>query len=91
MNDEKQFGDDFYTITDDEGNEYEIEHLDTLEVDGQTYMSFLPVEENDEPEMVIFKVVEENGDEVFASIDDDDELERIYELFMDRLFDDDVD
>ncbi|MDR0819411.1 MAG: DUF1292 domain-containing protein [Oscillospiraceae bacterium] len=89
MDDEKQFGDDFYTITDEEGNEYEIEHLDTLEMDGEIYMSFLPVDEVDDPEMVIFKVVEENGEELFATIDDDAELERVYEEFMNRLFEDD--
>jgi hypothetical protein len=88
MNDEKVFGDDYYTITDDEGNEYEIEHLDTLELEDETYMAFVPVDEVDDPEMVIFKVVEENGEMLFATIDDDNELEHVYEEFMNRLFED---
>lgn len=38
------FGPDFITITDEDGNEFELEHLDTIEYNGQTYMAFsLPV------------------------------------------------
>jgi dihydrofolate reductase len=92
MNDDYEsldFGSDFYTITDEDGNEYEIEHLDTLILDdGTTYMSFTEADEIDDPEMIIFKVVEENGEELFASIEDDDELQSIYDKFMERLYED---
>jgi predicted transcriptional regulator YdeE len=88
-NGELDFGDDYYTVTDEEGNEYELEHLDTLELDGNTYMAFVEAGEIDEPEMIIFKVVEENGEELFASIEDDDELERVYGAFMERWVEDD--
>ena len=32
----EEFGPDFVTVTDEDGNEIELEHLDTLEVDGTT-------------------------------------------------------
>ena len=43
----EQFGPDFITVTDEDGKEYELEHLDTLEYNGQTYevgaLSFIRV------------------------------------------------
>ncbi len=88
-----EFGSNYITITDDEGNEYELEHLDTIEYGDDLYMAFLPTEpdENGEQptEMIILKVVEENGEELFESIDDDDLLEKVYETFMEQLFGDD--
>ena len=36
----EEFGPDFITVTDEDGNEFELEHLDTLEYNGQTYMAF---------------------------------------------------
>jgi hypothetical protein len=85
------FGNDFITVTDDEGNEFELEHLDTMEFENETYMAFLPadMDEND-PDygFILLKVIEENGEEILGSVDDDEELERVYAFFMERLFDD---
>lgn len=89
----EEYGSDFITITDEEGNEYELEHLDTIEVDDQLYMAFLPAEEDENgeqpTEMIILKVVEVDGEEMFESIEDEDELDRVYERFMEQLFDED--
>ena len=86
----EDFGSDFITITDDEGHEYVLEHLHTLEHKGRFYMAFLPTdidEENDDYGLIILKVIEENGEEILGSIDDPDELEEVYELFAAVLFD----
>ena len=40
----EEFGPDFVSVTDDEGNEFELEHLGTLEHQGTTYMAFLPAD-----------------------------------------------
>lgn len=87
------FGGDVITITDDDGNEFELELLDTLEYQDETYSAFATTESaaDDEVEVVIFKVVEEDGEEVFERIDDEALLEEVYELFMERLEDDDED
>ncbi|MDR0905387.1 MAG: DUF1292 domain-containing protein [Oscillospiraceae bacterium] len=90
--DEEKFGDDFYTITDDDGNEFALEHLDTIEIGDDTYMAFTPADmDEDDPDfgMVILKVVEENGEELFATIDDDDEKDAVHAAFMEQLFADD--
>ncbi|MGI6013586.1 MAG: DUF1292 domain-containing protein [Oscillospiraceae bacterium] len=85
------FGNDFITLTDDEGNSFELEHLDTLEVDGETYMAFLPADMSEDDEdygIIILKVIEEDGEEIFGSVDDEEELNRVYDRFMEILFDD---
>lgn len=89
----EEYGSDYITITDDEGNEFELEHLDTLELNDEVYMSFLPadLDEQENPEMVILKVVEEDGEEIFSTLDSDEELQLVYEKFMERLLEADQD
>ena len=83
------FGNDYVVLTDEDGNEVEFQHIDTDEVDGQTYMAFIPAElaVDEEAEVVILKVIEENGEEILASVEDDDEADRIFEIVMDRVED----
>ena len=87
------FGNDFITISDDDGNDYTLEHLDTIEIDDIFYMAFLPTdigENDDDYGLIILKAVEENGEDILVSIDNDDELlESLYEKFVDRLAEED--
>jgi uncharacterized protein YrzB (UPF0473 family) len=85
----EQYGNDFISVTDDDGNEFELEHLDTIEYENTIYMAFLPgdMDENDEDYgMIILKVIEENGEEILATVDDDREMEAVYNKFMEQLF-----
>lgn len=94
----EEFGPDFITLTDEEGNEFELEHLDTLEFRGETYMAFLPAEyedagdarelEEEDLGLILLKVVEENGEEQLSTLDSEEELEAVYAQFMELLFDD---
>ena len=90
----EEFGPDFITITDEDGNDIELELLDVLEHKGQTYMAFFPAVEEDADEddeeygMVILKSIEENGEELLSTLDSDEELNEVYDLFMERLFED---
>ncbi len=88
----EDFGTDFVTIVDEEGQEFELEVLDTLEYNEKTFMAFLPadMDEND-PDfgMIILRAIEdENGEVVYESVDDEDELDTVYNSFVNRLFDD---
>ena len=89
MNDE--FGPNFVTLTDDEGNDIELEYVDALEHNGTTYMAFFPAvedeadEESEDYGLVILKSVMENSEELLSTLDDEAELEKIYELFMEQL------
>ena len=87
------YGDDIITITDEDGNEYVLEVLATMEVDGTEYYALIPADTSDdeetEPEVNILKAAEENGEEILCAIEDDDELERVYNAMMDLLFSED--
>ncbi len=88
----EEFGSDFITIIDDDGQEFELEVLDSMDYNGESYVAFLPanMDENDPDYGIIIlrSVLDENGEELFESIDDDDQLQDVYEHFMVLLFDD---
>ena len=84
---------DLITLTDDEGKEYNFEVLDAIETDTDRYLALLPQYDDpqkmleDSGELVIVKVIEEDGEEFFCEIEDDDEYETIADAFIDRLQD----
>ena len=41
----EEYGNDYVTLTDENGNELELEHLDTLEYNGNTYMAVIPADD----------------------------------------------
>jgi uncharacterized protein YrzB (UPF0473 family) len=94
----EEFGANFITITDEDGNDLELEHLDTMEYNGQMYMAFLPAEmdeqdpkdvpNEDDMGLIILKVIQENGEELLSTLESEDELEAVYEKFMEELFED---
>ena len=91
----EEFGNDFITIADDEGNEFELEVIDSLEYEGVVYMALLTADGeeplDDDDGLIILKVIEEDGEEIFATPDTDEELNLIYNMFMERVFDADMD
>ena len=90
----EDLGPTFITITDEDGNDIELEFVDALEHNGQKYMAFFPAETEDSNEedpdtgLVILKAVTENGEELLSTLDDEAELEKIYDLFMEQLLSD---
>ena len=96
----EDFGPDFISVTDEEGNEFELEPVASLEHQGVTYYAMFPAvaedEETGEPAdvdaddeeygLVIMKVIQENGEEMLSTPDSDEELEEVYQLFMERFF-----
>jgi len=96
----EEFGPDFISVTDEDGNEFELEMVDSLEHNGITYYALFPAvgedEETGEPMdvdaddeeygLVIMKTIVENGEELLSTPDSDEELEEVYALFMERFF-----
>ena len=85
-----EYGSSYITLEDDDGNEIELEHLDTIEFENQEYMVFLPADmDEDNPDfgLIILKTVEENGEEILADVEDPNELNRVYEYYMENIFD----
>ena len=79
------FGDDFITITDEDGQEYELEGLCSVEYQGCTYLGVCPAgsdEDGEELEVSVLKVTEEDGEELLEAVTDEDELAAVYELLL---------
>lgn len=84
-----QYGSDFISITDEDGTEYELEVLTTLEYNGCTYLAVIPAEESQDTmnlEVSILKSVEEDGEPLLCAVEDEAELEAVYGLVMDSLY-----
>lgn len=86
----EEFGNDIITITDEDGVEYVLEVLTVMEIDGTDYYALIPAETGDEEdlEVSILKAVDEDGEEILCAIEDEDELERVYNTIMDKLYED---
>ncbi len=90
---EMDYTPDVYTLTDEEGNEHEFELLDIMDVDGVQYYALVPYTEDpdaaleEDTELVILKVGtdEATGEEYLASIDNDEEYDRIGNMFIERI------
>lgn len=83
-----EYGSDFITIEDEDGTEYELEVLSTLEYNGYTYLAVTPAngEETDPMEVSILKSVDEDGEPILCAIENEAELEEVYSLIMDELY-----
>lgn len=97
---EMEYDPDIYTLIDEDGTEQSFELLDTMELDGERYFALLPYFEDpedaveDSGELVVLKAELVDGEEMMATIDDDEEYERVGNLFLERvneMFEDDFD
>lgn len=84
------YGSDFISVTDEDGVEYELEVLTTLEYNGASYLAVLPADDNDatNAEIMLLKSIEEDGESILCAIEDEDELEAVNQLLMDSIFQD---
>ena len=90
---EDQYGSDFMTIVDEDGTEFELEVLSQLEYNGCTYHAVIPAgsDEDEDLEGSILKSVEEDGEPILCAIEDEEELQAVYDLIMDELYAEDED
>lgn len=85
----EEFGSDFISITDEEGNEYDLEVLTTVEYNGCSYLAVLPAGVDGEAEELaisILKSIEEDGEPILCIVEDESELEAVYNLIMDSMY-----
>ena len=88
------YGSDFMTIVDEDGTEFELEVLTTIEYTGQTYLAVTPAGMDDEEETAevgLLKSVDEDGEPILCAIEDEQELEAVYSLMMEQLYEEDED
>ena len=90
-----EYGSDFMTIVDEDGTEYELEVLTTLEYNGDTYLAVIPATgEDEEPELevsILKSVEDEDGEPILCAIEDAQELEDVYALIMEQIYEEDED
>lgn len=82
--------DNVIVLNDENGDEAQFEFLDLIIYEGEEYVVLLPIEESDEAgEVVILKLEEtENDDEEsYISVDDDDTLMAVFNIFKDKFKD----
>ena len=83
--------DNIIILNDEEGNEVEFEFLDLIEYEGEEYVVLLPVEEADDAgEVVILKLedTESEDEESYVSVDDEEVLNKVFEIFKEKFKDD---
>ena len=90
----QNFNPDIYTLVDEENVEQQFELLDIMEMDDERYFALIPYYENPEEmlsededgDLIILKSqMVENGEELMVSIDDDDEYQRVGNIFLEKL------
>ena len=86
----ENYGSDFITIVDEDGTEFELEVLTTIEYNGAEYLAVIPAVDADEQpedlEVSILKNVDEDGESILCAIEDEAELQAVYDLIMDQLY-----
>ena len=83
-----EFSADLITLIDEDDIEHDFELVETIEHNGNTYVALLPediLEENQE--LVIMKVIEEEGEEILELLEDDEEFDEVSEIFENLLSD----
>ena len=87
-----EYGSDFMTIVDEDGTEFELEVLTSIEYNGETYLAVtLAGAEEEDLEISILKSVEEDGEPILCAVEDEAEAETVYNLIMDQLYEEEID
>ena len=90
---------EFFTLTDEEGNEIEFELVGVTEYKGNTYYAMIPADAADKAkesddgfcEYVILRAeADEDGETSLVTIDDDDEFDDVADYF-DDMFSEEID
>lgn len=85
-----EYGSDFITISDEDGTEYELEVLTTIEYNGSSYLAVIPADDHNgelsQLDVCILKTVDEDGEEILCAVEDEAELDAVNSLIMEQLF-----
>ena len=88
----EDYGSDFITIVDEDGTEFELEVLSSIEYNGDTYLAVtLAGAEDEDLQVSILKSVDEDGEPILCAVEDEVEMENVYNLIMDQLYEEEAD
>lgn len=91
MDNDELYMPDIISVTDDDGNEIEFELLERYETDEDVYVAITEYRNDDEDivegdfEVIILKVVEEDGNEFLEEIQNEMEYEQISDILMAKV------
>jgi uncharacterized protein YrzB (UPF0473 family) len=90
MSEMNEYTPELFELVDDEGNKKNFELIDAAEINGEQYFCMVPAIEDDDflnadCDIVILKSIYDDGEEILASIDDDDEFDEISKFFLQRM------
>lgn len=85
------YGSDFITITDEDGTDYELEVLTSIEYNGGTYLAVIPADQTlaQDYQVSILRSTEEDGEPILTIVEDQAELDAVNSLIIDSLYSDD--
>lgn len=76
--------DNVVSLTDQDGNEEQFELLDVVDVENESFLILLPVED-DAGEVIILKQIgEDEENEEYAAVTDEALAQKIFDLFKER-------
>lgn len=84
----EEYGKNFLVLTDEDGKDFEVEHLDTVEYNNQVYAAFIPASMSleDSYELIIMKIeLADDGEEYLVTLEDEDEEAELFQIFSERL------
>lgn len=90
MSEMNEYTPELFELVDGEGNKKTFELIDAVELNGEQYFAMVPAIEdedflNGDCDLVILKSIFEDGEEILASIDDDEEFMQVSEIFLQRM------
>lgn len=89
-----RYGSDFISISDEDGTEFELEVLSTVQYNGYSYLAVIPASDNEnDPQygVSILRSEDDNGEPILSILEDEQELKAVYDLIMDQLYEDEKD
>lgn len=83
---------EYYTLTDEDGNELQFEVIGSAEIEGNMYYAMIPVDEQPADDGIFEYVIlkadkDEDGEDILVTVDDDEEFDNIADYFDDMLSD----
>lgn len=90
MSEMNEYTPELFELIDSDGNKKNFELIDAAELKGEQYYAMVPAIEdedflNADCDIVILKTIYEDGEEILASIDDDEEFMEVSEFFLQRM------
>lgn len=81
---------DIFTLTDEDGVETDFEVVGSCEYEGEIYFAVIPMTGDNNEESIEYTILkaakDENGEDMFVTVDDDDEFDAVADIFEDELF-----